>query len=281
MCPKTREVNMKIKFIFISLILSVFISCGKNELISSPESIEKYWLRYNIGQTWTYREMFINKGLWDLIKIPDTLYNYSVFEVTKDTIFENLKWLIIEGNDYECRKDTINKYNSRYAITFTDTSLKVYQFKDIKDSTIRFSWGLFKADGLNIYDSSSYDLTTFSDLFEPIVFNVDSGYTWFMRREHSSNFDVPTQKVYLGQEEITVPAGKFISQKFRTFYGEPFGVTDIQVYSWYDSIGLVKRWFYEAEKEIGTLGIVPSWSIVEYIGKGKINPDTLTPWGKK
>jgi len=284
------------------VVALLMIGCEASKDGITPVSIEKDWLKYEVGQTWTYKRTFINQGSWELMKVPDTLYGYSEFAVTKDTAFEQAEWLIIEGNDYEVNRDSISKTPSRYAVSFTDSSLRVYQFKD---SVLGFSWGPFKrraiASGLTKSDFSkysiarskilaekaypaTYDPIIFSDLFVPIVFGVDSGYTWRIRAENDPHQNLPIEKRYLGRETIHLPSGVFDAYKFELLTGKYLFVSDLFIFQWYDSRSLLKRLSEYGSSDIQddsgvTIGTINSWEIFEYLGTGNVNPDTLVPWG--
>jgi hypothetical protein len=79
----------------------------------SPLPEEKNPIYLAIGDTWTYSRSFINSGLYDALGLPDTLYGYSHFRVTKDTIIESLLYTIVEGKDYDIAKDTIKVFNKQ------------------------------------------------------------------------------------------------------------------------------------------------------------------------
>lgn len=300
---ENRRMNNKTILLFITSL--TLLNCEKEyQKNNNPLSFEKEWLKYEIGQTWTYRRMFINEGASELMDVPDTLYGYSDFEITKDTIFENTTWMIVEGRDYECSKELINEYISRFAITFTDTSLKVYQFNI---NSYGFSWGPFKRKNNNRHivkedfasiksisskvllkklNSTNYDSSVFSDLYFPLVFGVDPGYKWYIRQENDPHGNIPIEKVYLGKEEISVPAGTFNTYKYELLFGKIFNSPDIKIISWYSSNSLVKTLLDGGTSEVyddnnQPLGSFHSWDIFEYLGTGHIDKDTLIPWSHR
>jgi hypothetical protein len=87
----------------------VLLSCT-NKLHDNPISalpLDHNTINMKIGDSWLYRQTYINivdSGSFDF---PETLITYSYFSASKDTTIDSMSYLIIDGHNYEIDRDSV------------------------------------------------------------------------------------------------------------------------------------------------------------------------------
>ncbi|MGA2508241.1 MAG: hypothetical protein ABSF80_12275 [Chitinispirillaceae bacterium] len=288
---------------FYALMFFLFVSCSEKKHDNPVDSLplDRNGIVMQVGDSWLYRQRFINVGLHDTTLLPDTIAGYSYFQATKDTTIDAMDYLIIEGRDYEVDKDSIHICKKRSAVHFSDSLLSMYEFNTgdagylsgvmkAAVSTVhvtRANYGTLimkKMFLAKLLTTTSYDTSVFYDFVYPIIYPLTPDSTYLYRDYSDPWGNSYMRRKFCGVETIQVPAGIFPAYKFEYLLS---GLPDSEsLYDWVGLHGLLKRSSYIPNNMIcDDLGVpvdsCSSYDIYELIGKNDIDPDTLVPWGRR
>jgi hypothetical protein len=286
----------------VGIALFLFIACADEGNNTNPIlPLDHNVIQMAVGDSWLYRQSFIDVCLHDTTQLPDAVAGYSYFLATKDTTIDSTTCLIIEGQDYVVGKDSIQIFRKRFAVHLSDSLVAVYAFHT--GDVLAFNSGVMKAGTQAVtlttanYSTSAtrkvvlprllaatgYDTSVFFDFVCPIVYPLRQDSTYVYRDSSDPRGNTPMRRTFRGVEDIQVPAGDF--QAYKLQYD--FGFTDsARFYDWVGQHGLLKRYYYIPNDVIyDTLGVAidscDCYGIYELVGNSNINPDTLVPWGRR
>jgi hypothetical protein len=189
----------------------------------------------------------------------------------------------------------------KWAVSISDSVLKVLEYKT---SGFGFSEGPFKRKASPVPSSFPARLRQtlykkahvqylpgFSDEVYLLRFPLIKNERWIYRYGIEPNETEDMYREYLGQETVSVPAGNLMTYKIDWLLAEHWAdrrsdAADMAGYDWYNSKGLVKRFFQYGESFVydssgsvtGT--ITRTYDILEYLGEFRIDSDTLHPYGQ-
>jgi hypothetical protein len=296
------------RMIVFGITLVLLVACDKKGLDNpvSALSLDHNSIQMKIGDSWLYRQTFVNAGLTAESLIPDTLTGYSFFQVKKDTTIDSKSFLIVEGRDYEIEKDSVQISRNKFGIYFSDSIITMYVFRT-ESSEAGYSTGVMKSAASQPYltrnnfgtsilkkiafcklaNALAFDSSPFWDFVTPVCFPLVKDSIYVYRDSGSPTGHMKVRRRFSGIESVQVPAGVFESYKFEWLTNEYFSSTDsVSYYDWVGNNGLLKRYAYFPKSviadELGTpVDSCPSYQLYELMGKNDINPDTLIPWGKR
>jgi len=295
------KISERFRDILIMGLVIVGFSCDPEKNPIQPLQEQTMPISYAIGQKWLYKRAFVNVGLSQIMDYPDTIPGYAFFEVTGTETINDTQYFIIEGIDYDIGKVTVDSFPQKWAVLISDSVLKVLEYDT---DGFGFSQGPFKQRASSgrlpfpaklrqsLYKKAHIEyLPGFRDEVYPLRFPLVKDQKWIYRYGIQSQDTKDMYREYLGQETVSVPAGNIRAYKIdwllpKYWAGQLEDAANMAGFDWYNSKGLVRRFFQYGESDVtDSVGIVigtitRSYDILEFLGEFGIDSDTLRPYGQ-
>jgi hypothetical protein len=287
------------RYVLVLCVACIILSCESERSPLQPLQESKIPVEYEIGQKWLYKRTFINIGLSQFMDYPDTILGYAFYEVVDTQTIDDSIYFIIDGIDFDIGKTSVDTILQKWAVFISDSILKVLEYET---GGFGFSQGPFKQRALSIsfparlrqslYKKAHVNyLPGFRDEVYPLHFPLVKNQKWVYRYGKESQDTENMYRKYMGQENISVPAGYLKAYKIDWLLSEYWAdqlenASDLAGFDWYDSKGLIKRFFQYGKSTVtDSLGtvigtITQSYDILEFLGEFRIDPDTLHTYGE-
>jgi len=237
-----------------------------------------------VGDSWLYRRLFINQGLRLATGAPDTIYGYKFVQAIKDTVIQQLPFLVLEATVRDIDKDVIKLTKTRTAMHVESDALIEISLDTVVTS---FAGGAVfgRVAASNPTDSLIAKLTADSlhifDVITPIRFPLTVGDTQTYRNTTTSRAGALSH-IYEGQQTLTIQGRQVSAWKFKGILPSSFSKS-VTLTDWIGIGGLLRR-----EIQYGTSSMIDSSGnsrtivtseLIEYLGPQDIDASSIKPWG--